>query len=257
MKIRHLLILFLTIPLLNFSNDIEILEKRVELQAKKNNEQISSLEIKKIALSLAGWSKEDYYQKSIKKFIEEDKDNLPKDVDVLFTGSSSIRFWETLEEDMHPLKVLNRGFGGAHIAHVNYHFKDVVERYSPKAIVFFCGTNDITALKTPDETVNDFKVFRQKVKNALPNVHIFVIGIKPTPARLYLENEELEYNRLLKSMSKEDDLLTFIDIWEAMLTKEGERIPQLFVEDGLHINAEGYKIWTQLVRSNLMSLFSF
>ena len=58
-------------------------------------------------------------------------------------------------------------------------------------------------------------------------------------------------------MSKEDDLLTFIDIWEAMLTKEGERIPQLFVEDGLHINAEGYKIWTQLVRNNLMSLFSF
>ena len=256
MKIRHLLILFLTIPLLNFSNDIEILEKRVELQAKKNNEQISSLEIKKIALYLAGWSKEDFYQESIKKFIEEDKDNFPKDVNVLFTGSSSIRFWETLEEDMHPLKVLNRGFGGAHIAHVNYHFEDVVLRYNPKAIVFFCGTNDITALKTPEETVNDFKVFKQKVRKSLPDIHIFVIGIKPSPARLYLENEELAYNKLIAELSSEDDLLTFIDIWDAMLTEEGKRIPELFVEDGLHINADGYKIWTRLVRDSLGNLFT-
>jgi lysophospholipase L1-like esterase len=57
-------------------------------------------------------------------------------------------------------------------------------------------------------------------------------------------------------MSKKDDLLTFIDIWEAMLTEDGRRIPQLFVDDGLHINAEGYKIWTKLVRRHLESLFS-
>ena len=57
-------------------------------------------------------------------------------------------------------------------------------------------------------------------------------------------------------MSKKDDLLTFIDIWEAMLTEDGSRVPQLFVDDGLHINAEGYKIWTKLVRSHLKSLFS-
>ena len=256
MKILHIIISIISITFISCSDDVKILEKRIEIQAEKNNTDISSFEVTKTALSLLAWGKEDFYQEAIDEFLDEDMSNFPEEINVLFTGSSSIRFWETLEEDMYPLKVLNRGFGGAHIAHVNYHFKDVVERYNPKAIVFFCGTNDITALKTPDETVNDFKVFRQKVKAAMPDVHIFVIGIKPTPARQYLESEEMEYNRLITNMSKKDDLLTFIDIWEAMLTEDGSRVPQLFVDDGLHINAEGYKIWTKLVRSHLKSVFS-
>ena len=56
-------------------------------------------------------------------------------------------------------------------------------------------------------------------------------------------------------MSQDDDLLTFIYIWDAMLTSEGKRIPELFIEDGLHINSEGYKIWTTLVRKNLERVF--
>ena len=83
-----------------------------------------------------------------------------------------------------------------------------------------------------------------------------MIGIKPTPAREYIEEEELEYNRLITDLAAEDELLTFIDIWDAMLSEEGERIPELFVEDGLHINAKGYEIWTKLVRDNLKQRFN-
>ena len=253
---KNSLITLLTLTCLGCSGDMKILEERIKAQAEKNNTEMSAVDIKKTALYLNTWSKEDFYQEAIDKFLTDDESNFPEEVDVLFTGSSSIRFWESLDQDMKPLKVLNRGFGGAHINHVNYHFEDVVLRYNPKAIVFFCGTNDITALKTPEETVNDFKIFKQKVRNSLPDIHIFVIGIKPSPARLYLENEELAYNKLIAELSSEDDLLTFIDIWDAMLTEEGKRIPELFVEDGLHINADGYKIWTRLVRDSLGNLFT-
>ena len=41
-----------------------------------------------------------------------------------------------------------------------------------------------------------------------------------------------------------------------MLSTEGERIPELFVEDGLHINAQGYEIWTKLVREHLKTMFT-
>ena len=41
---------------------------------------------------------------------------------------------------MEPLEVLNRGFGGAQISHVIYHFEEIIKPYEPKAIVFFCGT---------------------------------------------------------------------------------------------------------------------
>ena len=66
----------------------------------------------------------------------------------------------------------------------------------------------------------------------------------------------LEYNKLIADLAAEDELLSFIDIWDAMLSEEGERIPELFVEDGLHINAKGYEIWTKLVRENLKQRFN-
>jgi hypothetical protein len=256
MNMKRIILGTLLLTVLGCSEDIKILEERIKAQADRNNTEISVTDIKKTALFLDAWGKEDYYQEDINKFKDQDLINFPEDVEVLFTGSSSIRFWNSLEEDMRPLKVLNRGFGGAHIVHVNYHFEDVVSRYNPQAIVFFCGTNDITALKTAKETVEDFKIFQNKVRTNLPNVPIFVIGIKPTPAREYIEEEELEYNKLIADLAAEDELLSFIDIWDAMLSEEGERIPELFVEDGLHINAKGYEIWTKLVRENLKQRFN-
>lgn len=256
MKIKHSILILFILTTFGCSKDLQILEERIKAQAEKNNTEISSVDIKKTALFLNAWGKEDYYQDDINKFKDQDTKDFPEDIEVLFTGSSSIRFWNSLEEDMKPLKVLNRGFGGAHIVHVNYHFEDVVSRYNPQAIVFFCGTNDITALKTAEETVEDFQIFKNKVRINLPNVPIFVIGIKPTPAREYIEEEELEYNRLITDLAAEDELLTFIDIWDPMLSEEGERIPELFVEDGLHINAKGYEIWTKLVRDNLKQRFN-
>ncbi len=256
MNMKRIILGTLLLTVLGCSEDIKILEERIKAQADRNNTEISVTDIKKTALFLDAWGKEDYYQEDINKFNDQDLIDFPEDVEVLFTGSSSIRFWKSLAEDMRPLKVLNRGFGGAHIVHVNYHFEDVVSRYNPQAIVFFCGTNDITALKTAKETVEDFKIFQNKVRTNLPNVPIFVIGIKPTPAREYIEEEELEYNKLIADLAAEDELLSYIDIWEAMLSDEGERIPELFVEDGLHINAKGYEIWTKLVRENLKQRFN-
>jgi len=256
MNMKRIILGTLLLTVLGCSEDIKILEERIKAQAERNNTEISVTDIKKTALFLDAWGKKDYYQEDINKFKDQDLINFPEDVEVLFTGSSSIRFWNSLEEDMRPLKVLNRGFGGAHIVHVNHHFEDVVSRYNPQAIVFFCGTNDITALKTAKETVEDFKIFQNKVRTNLPNVPIFVIGIKPTPAREYIEEEELEYNKLIADLAAEDELLSFIDIWDAMLSEEGERIPELFVEDGLHINAKGYEIWTKLVRENLKQRFN-
>ena len=55
------------------------------------------------------WSSMSWQQRdptdTLTLFIQEDK-----------TGSSSIRLWDTLESDMAPLRVLNRGFGGAHMS---------------------------------------------------------------------------------------------------------------------------------------------
>ena len=157
---------------------------------------------------------------------------------------------------MEPLKVLNRGFGGAQISHVIHHFEEIIKPYEPKAIVFFCGTNDLTALKTPKETMSDFKKFLSLVRNEFGNIKVYVIGIKPSVDRLYLDKEERIFNSSIKLLASQDAYLEYIDVWDSMLSEDGSRMPELFIEDGLHMNKKGYEVWTKQVRKSLSKDFN-
>jgi len=251
MNIYKSTLFFTLILLTSCKENINELETRIKIQAEENNFEMSAVEIKKTALYLSKWSKEDFYTEDIDKFKSADKISFPDFGNVLFVGSSSIRFWKTLNEDMKPFKVINRGFGGSHIKHINYHFKDIVKPYKPEAIVFFCGTNDIAALKTVNEVYDDFLDFFSLVNKNLPDTKIFIIGIKPSKARLYLKDNEMELNSKLRKLSLQNNDLFFISVWDEMLTEEGLPNQNLFIEDGLHVNAEGYALWTSLVKTVL------
>ena len=248
---KKLLIISSFFVLISCSDSFVELEDRVKIHAEKNGIEKSLFQVKKEALYIQQWSKEDAFIDEINEFKKLVKEIFPEKGKILFTGSSSIRFWDSLEEDMKPLEVLNRGFGGAQISHVIYHFEEIIKPYEPKAIVFFCGTNDLTALKTPKETLKDFKKFLNLVRNEFGNIKVYVIGIKPTVDRLYLDKEERIFNSSIKLLASDDAYLEYINIWDPMLNQDGTRMPELFIEDGLHMNKKGYEVWTKKVRESL------
>ena len=43
-------------------------------------------------------------------------------------------------------------------------------------------------------------------------------------------------------------LLKFIDVFPRMLGPDGLPRPDIFSPDRLHMNAEGYKLWTEIIR---------
>jgi len=57
-------------------------------------------------------NKPEAWEWNIARFEAQDRIHLPQKGACVFTGSSSITFWGTLEQDMAPLPVINRGFGG-------------------------------------------------------------------------------------------------------------------------------------------------
>ncbi len=253
---KKLLIISSFFVLISCSDSFVELEDRVKIHAEKNGIEKSLFQVKKEALYIQQWSKNDAFIDEINEFKRLDKENFPKKGKILFTGSSSIRFWDSLEEDMEPLEVLNRGFGGAQISHVIYHFEEIIKPYNPKAIVFFCGTNDLTALKTPEETVHDFKKFYSLIRNQFGNIKVYMIGIKPSVDRFYLDEEEKIFNNSIKLLASEDAYLEYIDVWDSMLNEDGSRMPELYIEDGLHMNKKGYEVWTKLVRKSLLKDFN-
>ena len=109
---------------------------------------------------------------------------------------------------------------------------------------------------TPEETLNDFKKFLTLVKNEFGTIKVYMIGIKPSVDRLYLDEEERVFNNSISFLAKEDPYLEYINVWDLMLNEDGTRMPDLYVEDGLHMNPKGYEIWTQLVRESLNKDFN-
>ncbi len=80
---------------------------------------------------------------------------------VVFIGSSSIRLWDTLEEDMSPILVIQHGFGGAKLNDIVYYAERLVNTYRPRAVVVFAGTNDIdpAASKAPEVLLGSYQAF--------------------------------------------------------------------------------------------------
>ena len=127
-----------------------------------------------------------FYESEILAFEQLDAITMPEPGGIVFTGSSSIRLWETLAADMAPLRVIQRGFGGAHMEHVVYNVPRIVTAYSPRAVVVFVGGNDLGAGKTVAEVVADFEQFLQEVHARLPAADVWFLSMKPSPLRLSL-----------------------------------------------------------------------
>ena len=202
------------------------------------------------ARPLAALAADAPFADEILRFAEADANLAPPKCPVLFIGSSSIRMWSTLERDMAPLPVLNRGFGGSTIADVNFHFDRIVAPYAPRAIVFYAGENDIDSGQSPGAVADQFRRFLELKRAALGDVPVFFISAKPSIARLGQQPLQAQLNARVRALASASDDLVFIDVAPAMTS--GGRPRDLFIEDGLHMTAAGYAIWRESVRRALL-----
>ena len=100
-----LIVLFLA----GCSSEIKEIEERIENRLAETNTNVSFFQLKRDAYYIYQWNKDETFRDEINEFKRLDNENFPEKGKILFTGSSSIRFWDSLKKDMKPLKVLNRG----------------------------------------------------------------------------------------------------------------------------------------------------
>jgi len=198
------------------------------------------------------------FERQIAAFEKTDRLNPPKPGVIVFTGSSSIRFWGTLANDMQPLDAINRGFGGSQIAQVNQYASRIVLPYQPRAVVLYAGDNDLALpwLKAPEQVLADFKQFVEIVHAQLPDTWIYFVSIKPSLRRWAGWQKIKKTNQLVEDYARTQPRLQFIDVDSAMLDAQGKPRPELFRKDGLHMNAQGYAVWTGIIKPILLSRFA-
>ncbi|MHC4876011.1 MAG: SGNH/GDSL hydrolase family protein [Planctomycetota bacterium] len=191
------------------------------------------------------------WESAIQKFEEQDRKNAPKQNHVLFVGSSSIRMWK-LDQSFPDIKPINRGFGGSQIAD-SIHFADrLILKHRPRIVVLYAGDNDLAKGKTPARVEADFREFVVTIHKSLPETKIVFIAVKPSIARWNLIEQVRAANAAVAEICSKNDRLEFVDIDKPMIGDNGQPREDLFLKDGLHLNDDGYAIWTNLVRPHIV-----
>jgi len=170
-------------------------------------------------------------------------------VDLLFIGSSSIVYWTSLPDDFKAYSVINAGFGGSKIQDAIDYFDRIVKVFDPLQLILFSGTNDLNGeadSAPPDYVVDRVEAFMTLTHDKLPHTNVFYLSITPTPCRFNVLNDVLKTNRHIKQLAKKKNF-TYIDV-QAHFLDHGMPKPELFVEDGLHMNALGYEKWISVIR---------
>lgn len=172
---------------------------------------------------------------------------------VIFIGSSSIRYWDSLAQDMAPIPVLQHGFGGAKLFDVVYYADRLVNAYQPRAVVVFAGTNDITptASKSPALLLASYQDFVARVRQDNAELPVFYIGITPSPSRWSVWAIAREANSLIRAWGDTDPHLFFIDTSAGLLGSDGQPNQDYYVDD-LHLSDRGYQVWTDIIRGRLL-----
>src|SRR5439155_17459924 len=114
--------------------------------------------------------------------------------------------------------------------------------YKPRLVVIQAGGNDINDGHTPEQVFEDFKAFVAKVRAKLPEVRIAYLSMNPSPKRWHQREDQQKGNQLIRDYIQSEKNLDYIDFWDAMLGPDSLPRADLFVDDGLHNNAAGYKI---------------
>jgi len=203
----------------------------------------------------------DVFEKDILNLEQLDFENKADKNNLLFIGSSSIRLWDDIDNDMQPYKSVKRGYGGAHYYDLIHFIERLITNHSPRAILIFVanditGSNDIFKTSddlSPKEVKRLFKYCYKSIRKIHKKVPVFVIETTPTPSRSDVWNKISEANDLISNFCESKSNLHYIQTRDKFIDDKGLPINSLFVSDQLHLNKNGYKLWSEIIKEKLIS----
>ena len=201
--------------------------------------------------------KSDRWENDIKFLESKDREGACVEDCILFVGSSSIRLWKEIESDMSPYKVVKRGYGGAHFYDLIHYTKRLVRNHNPKAIAVFVA-NDITGKNNnswygdlkPKEVLQLFKFFTEEIKSIHGDIPIFAIETTPTISRWSVWDKISTANDLIKDYTLRKENLNYITTRFDFFDSKGYPEEKYFINDKLHLNKSGYKLWSKIIKNN-------
>lgn len=183
-----------------------------------------------------------WYHQDLERLEREIK-ALEYEPKLVFYGSSTFTLWHKITSIFEEYSPLNLGFGGSTLAACTWYFDRVFKNIENiESILIYAGDNDLGEGRHPEEVLMFLENLLLKIKAKYGDIKCTVISIKPSIARKHLL-ESIHYTNsgIKKLMSKKDNYF-YIDIYNALLDKNGKPNAKYYGEDELHFNHKGYEV---------------
>ncbi len=169
----------------------------------------------------------------------------------LFIGDSITEGYE-LNKHYSDNTIVNMGIGGDFTSGILMRL-DVVKKLQPKKIFLMIGINDISKNVPRELTQKRYAEIISTIRKDCPEAALYVQSNLPTAHMGGSDATNsmvlLEVN-LLNAFLQEQCTMngaTFIDLYP--LFELNGMLNERYTYDGLHINNEGYKIWTSAIQT--------
>lgn len=160
--------------------------------------------------------------------------------EVLIFGHSYTEFWYTYKEDFSYYDDINDiGIGGSIAIQWNQEYVNEVIAYEPKIGIYWIGINDITANISPQEISNQVSSALFKIKEALPDFEVILLGVNRCPARTNFNSQISQTNNLYKKLSQDNEWIKYVDVELLYCNASGVPLDKYFT-DGLHLTHTAY-----------------
>ncbi|MBB6052219.1 GDSL-type esterase/lipase family protein [Armatimonas rosea] len=206
----------------------------------------------------------EYFEPEVR--LLEPRTRLAGSNSIVFYGSSSVRLWTTLQSDIAPLTeaphppILNLGFGGSTLAACVHYFDRlpgrVIKEHGPlRSLVVYAGENDLGDGASVDQVVDSFFWLHAMVRDRLGETPFVFLSIKPSPARAPILEKIRQANARIATLIPSRPQSQFVDVYASMVDSDGKPRAELWCDDGIHLSAAGYALWTQLLAVHQVRLF--
>ena len=174
----------------------------------------------------------------------------PEHGGIVFTGSSIFQFWTHLKDQMAPLPVLNRAIAGTVTQDMLNRMGQLVLPYQPRIVVYYCGSNDISAGEDAAAIVERSKRFIQILHEKSPNTFFFYTSIQKAPEKRARWEVVEAVNREMERYSREVANVGYIDLNSVLFDGANNVRQNLFLPDGLHFRPDStaYLEFSQIVK---------
>lgn len=195
----------------------------------------------------------DRWEKYVAAYEEADRIAPPPSGGIVFVGSSTIRRWDVATH-FPDVPIINRGIDGTELADILRYVDRLVLRYEPRLVVLYAGDNDISGGRLSEQVAVEFERFVRAVHARLPLTRILYIAVKPSPLRWLQADRMRLTNEIIRDICERDDRLGYVDFDGVMMGWDERPRHELFIEDGLHLSARAYQLWSTLLRPYLLSV---